>query len=94
MMDLQDYVARTRKLVEADLKARVPRATTRPATLHRAMRHSLFAGGKRLRPILCVADVEASLAYYCDKLGFEKGWDHGDEKLIIAQAEDDEVRSA
>ena len=58
-MDLQAYVARTRKLVEADLRARVPRATVRPATLHRAMRHSLFAGGKRLRPILCVAAAEA-----------------------------------
>jgi geranylgeranyl diphosphate synthase type II len=58
-MDLRSYLARTRKLVEADLKARVPRATTRPATLHRAMRHSLFAGGKRLRPILCVAAAEA-----------------------------------
>ena len=58
-MDLPAYVSRTRKLVEADLKARVPRATARPATLHRAMRHSLFAGGKRLRPILCVAAAEA-----------------------------------
>ena len=58
-MELKDYVAKTRKLVEADLKKRVPRATTRPATLHKAMRHSLFAGGKRLRPILCLAAAEA-----------------------------------
>ena len=58
-MELKSYVERTRKLVEADLKKRVPRATTRPATLHKAMRHSLFAGGKRLRPILCVAAAEA-----------------------------------
>ena len=58
-MDLKAYVEETRKLVEADLKKRVPRATARPATLHKAMRHSLFAGGKRLRPILCVAAAEA-----------------------------------
>ncbi|MFT5410044.1 MAG: geranylgeranyl diphosphate synthase type II [Verrucomicrobiales bacterium] len=58
-MDLKAYVEKTRKLVESDLKKRVPRATTRPATLHKAMRHSLFAGGKRLRPILCVAAAEA-----------------------------------
>src|ERR1044071_7459691 len=31
----------------------------KPATLHRAMRYSLFAGGKRLRPILCLAAAEA-----------------------------------
>ena len=49
----------TRKVVESDLRKRVPRATARPATLHKAMRHSLFAGGKRLRPILCVAAAEA-----------------------------------
>ena len=58
-MDLNAYVKKTRKVVESDLKKRVPRATTRPATLHKAMRHSLFAGGKRLRPILCVAAAEA-----------------------------------
>jgi geranylgeranyl diphosphate synthase type II len=37
----------------------LPRARTKPATLHRAMRYSLFAGGKRLRPVLCVAAAEA-----------------------------------
>jgi len=58
-MELEAYVEKTRKLVEADLKKRVPRATARPATLHKAMRHSLFAGGKRLRPVLCVAAAEA-----------------------------------
>src|SRR5205807_615250 len=31
----------------------------KPATLHKAMRYSLFAGGKRLRPILCLAAAEA-----------------------------------
>ena len=58
-MDLDAYLREKRKLVEADLRRRIPRATTRPATLHKAMRHSLFAGGKRLRPILCVAAAEA-----------------------------------
>ncbi len=36
-----------------------PKASTRPATIHKAMRYSLFAGGKRLRPILCLAAAEA-----------------------------------
>lgn len=41
-----------------------------------------------LRPVLSVADVEASVAYYCDKLGFEPHWSHRDapdRPLIIAQ---------
>src|SRR6516162_4393248 len=37
----------------------MPKANTKPSTLHRAMRYSLFAGGKRLRPILCLAAAEA-----------------------------------
>jgi len=36
------------------------------------------------RPILFVRDVEASIAYYCEKLGFTKRWDHGGDMLIIA----------
>jgi geranylgeranyl diphosphate synthase type II len=37
----------------------VPAESTWPETVHRAIRHSLFAGGKRLRPILCIAAAEA-----------------------------------
>jgi geranylgeranyl pyrophosphate synthase len=37
----------------------VPAESSWPETVHRAMRHSLFAGGKRLRPILCIAAAEA-----------------------------------
>lgn len=37
----------------------MPAETTRPAALHRAMRYSVMAGGKRLRPILCMAACEA-----------------------------------
>jgi geranylgeranyl diphosphate synthase, type II len=37
----------------------VPEESRWPATLHRAIRHSLFAGGKRFRPILCLAAAEA-----------------------------------
>lgn len=44
---------------EAALERLVPAADTRPAQLHAAMRHSLFAGGKRLRPALCTAFAEA-----------------------------------
>lgn len=44
---------------EAALDRLVPPASARPERLHAAMRHSLFAGGKRMRPALCAAFAEA-----------------------------------
>ena len=38
-----------------------------------------------MRPVLCVRDVEASIAYYCEQLGFVKNWDFPADKPIIAQ---------
>ena len=60
MFDLSIYLADGARWIESELDRLVPPATTRPADLHAAMRHSLFAGGKRLRPILCAAAAEAS----------------------------------
>ncbi|MES2394042.1 MAG: farnesyl diphosphate synthase [Acidobacteriota bacterium] len=40
-------------LTDAALEHLLPAVTTEPISIHRAMRHSTFAGGKRLRPILC-----------------------------------------
>jgi geranylgeranyl pyrophosphate synthase len=45
--------------VNMELNALLPPATERPAKLHEAMRYTVFAGGKRLRPILCIASCEA-----------------------------------
>lgn len=42
-------------LAEQAIREHTPAATTRPARLHAAMRHALEAGGKRLRPVLCLA---------------------------------------
>ena len=44
--------------VEAGLDRHLPPADARPARLHAAMRYSLMGGGKRLRPILCLAACE------------------------------------
>ena len=44
---------------EASLRRLTPAATARPARLHGAMRYSLEAGGKRLRPVLCLATAVA-----------------------------------
>ncbi len=46
-------------MVDAALDRVLPRANTRPTAIHRAMRHSVFAGGKRLRPVICLAAAEA-----------------------------------
>jgi len=45
--------------IDRALDLYLPKANSKPATLHKAMRYSLFAGGKRLRPILCLAAAEA-----------------------------------
>ncbi|WP_038162433.1 polyprenyl synthetase family protein [Verrucomicrobium sp. BvORR106] len=57
--DLKSYLTQRVAFVDAALDRFVPAAETRPVTIHKAMRHSLFAGGKRLRPILCLAAAEA-----------------------------------
>ena len=41
-------------LADAALERLLPPATQHPVSIHQAMRHSVFAGGKRLRPILCM----------------------------------------
>ncbi len=53
-MNLREYLVQQQKLVDAELDRLVPPETTVPETIHRAMRYSLFAGGKRIRPILCI----------------------------------------
>src|SRR5688572_4137809 len=58
-MDLRDYLAQQQRLVDAELDRLVPPETAVPETIHRAMRYSLFAGGKRIRPILCIEAARA-----------------------------------
>lgn len=62
MFDLNIYLADGARWIEAALDRLVLPAATRPEQLHAAMRHSLFAGGKRLRPLLCAAAAEACAA--------------------------------
>lgn len=57
--DLAEYLKERRILIDKALHEALPRATTRPKILHQAMLYSIFAGGKRLRPILCLAAAEA-----------------------------------
>ena len=48
------FFAEDQAIIEAALERLLPPETTPPATIHRAMRYSVFAGGKRIRPILCL----------------------------------------
>jgi geranylgeranyl diphosphate synthase type II len=71
-MDLKGYLLSRQKTIERALDRFLPKENTRPATIHKAMRYSLFAGGKRLRPILtlaaaetCGGKVEAALPLAC-----------------------------
>ncbi len=57
--DLQSYLDARIKQVNAALNLYLPLADTLPATLHESMRYSVFAGGKRIRPILMLAACEA-----------------------------------
>jgi geranylgeranyl diphosphate synthase, type II len=58
-MTLTQYVARQQTRVEDALRHWVPPESALPESIHKAMRYSLFAGGKRIRPILCMAAAEA-----------------------------------
>jgi geranylgeranyl diphosphate synthase type II len=54
-MTLQEYLKERIEIIDYALDKWVPSETAEPETIHRAMRYSLFAGGKRIRPILCMA---------------------------------------
>ena len=56
---LPDFLATRAATVNRALERFLPAATAKPATIHRAMRYSLFAGGKRIRPALCLAAAAA-----------------------------------
>src|ERR1700683_3157948 len=52
-MKLADFIETDRAAIEAALEKILPAEDAPPQTIHRAMRYSVFAGGKRIRPILC-----------------------------------------
>jgi geranylgeranyl diphosphate synthase, type II len=56
--DLNGYLAPRTAAVDRALHELLPPASAKPSTIHKAMRYSLFAGGKRLRPALCLAAAE------------------------------------
>jgi len=53
-MSLPDFFEQNLQLVDAALERLLPSAVAQPPSIHEAMRYSVFAGGKRIRPILCL----------------------------------------
>lgn len=58
-MDINSYLSTSKKLVDEHLDRLLPVESEDPSTIHKAMRHSVFAGGKRVRPILVLASGES-----------------------------------
>jgi geranylgeranyl diphosphate synthase type II len=67
-MDIKAYLARKKDIIDKTLEKLVPSAKTFPPVIHEAMRYSLFAGGKRVRPVLAIAAAEAVGATTADLL--------------------------
>ena len=63
-LPLESYLRERASEVDSALDRLLPKASVKPATIHRAIRYSLFAGGKRMRPILCLAAAEACAGSY------------------------------
>ena len=83
--DLKRYLLAKNREVNVALDRFLPRASVKPGTIHQAMRYSLFAGGKRLRPILCLAAAEAcivsgalSYEYWGSQLGSDGRFREGE----------------
>jgi geranylgeranyl diphosphate synthase type II len=57
--DFEQYVRECTRLINDGLNRYTPAATVHPGELHEAIRYSLFAGGKRIRPLLCIASAQA-----------------------------------
>ena len=69
---LKDTLEQGQRLTDDALDRLIPLETQHPVSIHKAMRHSVFAGGKRLRPVLCVESarmVAGSLPEGIEELG-------------------------
>jgi geranylgeranyl diphosphate synthase type II len=65
-MTVPEFFEKDRTTVEAALQELLPPEHALPTSIHRAMRYSVFAGGKRIRPILC---MEAARMFTAEQNG-------------------------
>ena len=69
---LQETLEQGQALTDAALDRLIPLETQPPESIHKAMRHSVFAGGKRLRPVLCIEAgrmIAGTLPHKIEELG-------------------------
>src|SRR6202161_4714426 len=69
---LQETLEQGQVLADSALDRLIPLETQHPVSIHKAMRHSVFAGGKRLRPVLCIEAgrmIAGSLPRKIEELG-------------------------
>jgi geranylgeranyl diphosphate synthase type II len=69
---LNDTLREGQQMTDSALDRLIPLETHHPVSIHKAMRHSVFAGGKRLRPILCMESgrmIAGSLPTDIEELG-------------------------
>jgi geranylgeranyl diphosphate synthase type II len=67
-LDLRGFLTESSEAVNRALDRFLPPATAQPTTIHRAMRYSIFAGGKRMRPALCLAAAAACGGHVADAI--------------------------
>ena len=58
-MDIKEYIVHKKRLIDRALDTYLPSIRTSPRIIHKAMRYTVFPGGKRIRPILSIASFEA-----------------------------------
>ncbi len=58
-MDIREYIAHKKDIIDKALDRYLPLNSAKPQIIHKAMRYSVFPGGKRIRPIFAIAGFEA-----------------------------------
>jgi len=58
-MHIEKYIAAKKKIIDKALDKYLPKSSLKPQVIHKAMRYSVFPGGKRIRPVFTIAAFEA-----------------------------------
>jgi len=58
-MDIERYISDKKKIIDKALDRYLPKSSLKPGIIHKAMRYSVFPGGKRIRPVFTIAGFEA-----------------------------------
>lgn len=67
-MDIKQYIKLKGSSIDSFLNDNMPGENVQPDIIHQSMRYSVFAGGKRIRPVLCIAAFECVSDLSCEKV--------------------------